>query len=114
MALSLITTWPLPKLGGMSSCSRLVSDSVKDAHCRYWRGRIVVHDHDVEAACQAGHEFPGLRIAMDAAQDMAVRDRNIVLDEIDRNARVVVDLAVVRLDIVTAKVLEDRGRLDQK
>ena len=78
------------------------------------RVRIVVHHDHVEAALQAGDQLPGLGVAMDAAQHVAVRYGNVVLDELDRNAGGEVGVAIVGLDVVAAEVLEHRRRLDQQ
>jgi len=67
----------------------------------------------VEAPLQAGDELAGLVVAMDAAQDVSPRHRNVVLDEVLVDPGLAVEALVVRLDIVSAEILEDRRRLDQ-
>jgi hypothetical protein len=60
-------------------------------------GIVVYHDH-LEAALQAGDELPGLVVAMDPAQHMPARQRDIVLDEVLVDPGLAVEAFVVRLD----------------
>src|SRR5579862_4886662 len=65
---------------------------------------IVVDDQQVKAPDEARHQFPGSAVAVHAAEHVARRGRNIVLDEVDVDAVLAIEIPVVELDVRAAEV----------
>ena len=74
-----------------------------------WRGRIVIQDGQIELAVQAGDQFPCLMIAVNAPQNMPLGDRDIVLDEIDGDSRLLIKAPIVCFHIGATEVFKYSG-----
>src|SRR5271168_5033931 len=70
------------------------------------RRRLIVVDHDqIEFSVKTRDELPRGAIAVQSPQDMSRGNRNVVLDEILRQARFLKKQPIVDFDVFAAEIL---------
>src|ERR1700688_42996 len=74
----------------------------------------IVDDYQVECAVQARDQQGGRLVAVNSSEHMLSRNRDIILDEIIVDPRRPIHRRVIELDVMAAKILKDRRRLDDK
>jgi len=77
------------------------------------RAWIVIYDEQIEGTLEAGDKLPSVLIAMNAAEGVLAGHGDVVLLEVDIDASFPIDVLIVDLDIMSAKIFKYSGRFDQ-
>ena len=74
---------------------------------------ISIDNHQVDSPQQAGDQVPGQTIAMETAKHVPFGNGDAVSHKLCRHARFCVELLVVELHVMPAKIFEYRRRRDE-